>query len=102
MERAMAVALAAERGVDPDHDLGVQLFARAATAIYVSAFHIHFHTGRQLEDLVDEGFKLIDAGLRGLPSDGLPSDGLPSDPASGRSKIKRHLVTSGGNDERIL
>jgi AcrR family transcriptional regulator len=63
MEGAMAAALAAEKGVDPDHDLGVQLAARAATSIYVAAFHVHHHTGRALKDLVDEGFSMIGTGL---------------------------------------
>ena len=63
MENTMARALAAERGVDPDDDLEVQLAARAATAIYMSAFHVHVHTGRDMVDLVDEGFKRFGAGI---------------------------------------
>lgn len=63
MEDSMVRALAAEKGVDPTRDLEVQLAARAATAVYVSAFHLHRNTGRPLPDLVDEGFELIERGL---------------------------------------
>ena len=59
MERTMAEALARERNVDADRDLYVQLAARAATAIYTSAFHLHVHTGQDLVSLVDDGFALV-------------------------------------------
>lgn len=68
MENTMAAALAAERGVDADDDLEVQLAARAATGIYMAAFHVHVHTGRDLVDLVNEGFKLVGAGIGAQPS----------------------------------
>jgi AcrR family transcriptional regulator len=67
MERNMALALAAERGVDADHDLHVQLTARAATAIYTTAFHLHVHTGRDLCGLVDEGFAITDRSFSAAP-----------------------------------
>jgi AcrR family transcriptional regulator len=67
MEHTMARALAAERGVDADRDLEVQLAAQAATAIYMAAFHVHVHTGRDLVDLVDEGFKRFGAGIGPRP-----------------------------------
>jgi len=63
MENTMARALAAERGVDADRDLEVQLAAQAATAIYMAAFHVHVHTGRDLVGLVNDGFKRFRAGI---------------------------------------
>jgi len=63
MENTMARALAAERGVDADRDLEVQLAAQAATAIYTAAFHVHVHTGRDLVGLVNDGFKRFGAGI---------------------------------------
>jgi hypothetical protein len=63
MENTMARALAAERGVDADRDLEVQLAAQAATAIYLAAFHVHVHTGRDLVGLVNDGFKLFRTGI---------------------------------------
>jgi AcrR family transcriptional regulator len=65
MEKNMADALAAERGVDADRDLHVQLAARAATAIYTAAFHLHAHTGQNLCGLVDEGFAITDKTFAG-------------------------------------
>jgi hypothetical protein len=59
MENTMARALAAERRVEPDADMYVQLAARTATAIYVAAFRLHSHTGRDLVTLVDEGFATV-------------------------------------------
>jgi AcrR family transcriptional regulator len=60
LERAMAEALAQERGTDPDSDLAVQLVARGAIAGYMSVFHVHVHTGRDLEELLEEAFQLVE------------------------------------------
>jgi len=60
LERAMAEALAQERGTDPDSDLPVQLVARGAIAGFMSVFHVHVHTGRDLEELLDEAFQLVE------------------------------------------
>jgi AcrR family transcriptional regulator len=68
MERNMAAALATERGVDADQDLHVQLAARAATAIYTTAFHLHIHTGKELCTLVDEGFAIADKSFADAPN----------------------------------
>jgi AcrR family transcriptional regulator len=68
METTMVEALAAERGVDPDADLFVQLAARAATAIYTASFHLHVHTGRELGALVDSGFAIADKSFADIPS----------------------------------
>jgi AcrR family transcriptional regulator len=68
MEKNMANALAAERGVDADHDLHVQLAARAATAIYTTAFHLHVHTGKDLCHLVDQGFAVAAKSFADWPS----------------------------------
>jgi len=77
MEHTMARALAAERGVDADRDLEVQLAAQAATAIYMAAFHVHVHTGRDLVDLVNEGFKLFRAGIGTPPKRVKTRSGTP-------------------------
>ena len=60
LDRVMCVALAHERRVDPDRDLDVQLAARTASAAYMSAFHVHVHTGRDLAPLLDEALSRID------------------------------------------
>ena len=67
MENTMARALAAERQVDADNDLAVQIAAGAATASYMAAFHVHIHTGRDLVELVNEGFKLFGPGIGAPP-----------------------------------
>jgi AcrR family transcriptional regulator len=70
MENTMAAALAAERGVDADRDLGVQVAAGAATAVYMAAFHVHVHTGRDLVSLVNDGFKVFGTGVGTPPKKG--------------------------------
>jgi AcrR family transcriptional regulator len=67
MENTMATALAAERGVHADRDLDVQLAARAATAIYMAAFHVHVQTGGDLVSLVNDGFKVFGKGIGAPP-----------------------------------
>jgi hypothetical protein len=54
------VALARERGVSADRDVGVQVAARAATAAYLAAFHLHVHTGAELPELVDQAFAVLE------------------------------------------
>lgn len=61
LDRVMCVALARERGVDPDRDLDVQLAARTASAAYMSAFHVHVHTGHDLTALLDEALSRSEA-----------------------------------------
>jgi AcrR family transcriptional regulator len=65
LETVMASALAAERGVDPDSDLMVQVVARSATAAYMSAFHVHVHTGQDLPKLLDQAFCAVQGGITG-------------------------------------
>jgi AcrR family transcriptional regulator len=64
MEEIIASALAAARGTSPDRDLAVQFAARSATAVYSSAFHIHLHTGRDVSDVLEEAFSLLESGLQ--------------------------------------
>ncbi|HEY1969765.1 MAG TPA: TetR family transcriptional regulator [Pseudonocardia sp.] len=64
MEGIIAAALAQDRGTHPDRDLGAQLAARSATAVYMSTFHLHVHTGRDLSDLLAEAFELLESGVR--------------------------------------
>jgi AcrR family transcriptional regulator len=63
MEAIIAAALAQDRGTDPDTDLAAQLGARSATAVYMSTFHLHVHTGRDLLELLDEAFAALEAGV---------------------------------------
>lgn len=63
MEGIIAGALAEDRGTDPDTDLVAQLGARSATAVYMSTFHLHIHTGRDLLELLDEAFVALEAGV---------------------------------------
>ena len=63
MEEIIASALARDRGTDPDIDLAVQMGARSATAVYMSTFHLHVSTGRDLLELLDEAFALLEAGV---------------------------------------
>jgi AcrR family transcriptional regulator len=63
LETVMASVLALERGVDPDSDLTVQVAARSATAAYMSAFHVHVHTGQDLPKLLDQAFRAVQEGL---------------------------------------
>jgi hypothetical protein len=70
MEEIIATALAQDRGTDPDTDLVAQMGARAATAVYMSTFHLHVHTGGDLLELLDEAFALLEAGVRPGASNG--------------------------------
>jgi AcrR family transcriptional regulator len=63
MEEIIASALARDRGTNPDVDLVAQMGARSATAVYMSTFHLHLHTGRDLLELLDEAFALVEAGV---------------------------------------
>jgi AcrR family transcriptional regulator len=63
MEEIIASALARDRGTNPDVDLVAQLGARSATAVYMSTFHLHLHTGRDLLELLDEAFAFVEAGV---------------------------------------
>jgi AcrR family transcriptional regulator len=63
MEEIIASALARDRGTNPDVDLVAQMGARSATAVYMSTFHLHLHTGRDLIELLDEAFALVEAGV---------------------------------------
>jgi AcrR family transcriptional regulator len=63
MEEIIASALARDRGTNPDVDLVAQMGARSATAVYMSTFHLHVHTGRDLLELLDEAFALVEAGV---------------------------------------
>ena len=74
MEDIIATALAQERGTDPDTDLIAQMGARSATAVYMSTFHLHVHTGRDLMALLDEAFAVAEAGVH--PSE--PNGARPS------------------------
>jgi AcrR family transcriptional regulator len=60
LERAIADAFAQERGVDPESDLAIQLLARGATAGCMAVFHVHVKTGRDLEELLEESFRMIE------------------------------------------
>jgi uncharacterized protein (DUF305 family) len=62
MEEIIAAALARDRGTNADLDLVAQMGARSATAVYMSTFHLHVHTGRDLIELLDEAFALLEAG----------------------------------------
>jgi AcrR family transcriptional regulator len=72
MEGIIAAALARDRGTNPDRDLGAQLAARSATAVYMSTFHLHVHTGRELPALLAEAFEFLEAGLRSYLTDYAP------------------------------
>jgi AcrR family transcriptional regulator len=72
MEGIIAAALARDRGTNPDRDLGAQLAARSATAVYMSTFHLHVHTGRELPALLAEAFELLEAGVRSYLTDYVP------------------------------
>jgi AcrR family transcriptional regulator len=74
MEQTIANVLAEARGVDPELDFKVQLAARSATAIYMSAFHLHKTTGAELTDLVDEAFNYLDKGI----AEWLPEATMPA------------------------
>jgi AcrR family transcriptional regulator len=63
MEEIIASALARDRGTNPDVDLVAQMGARSATAVYMSTFHLHLHTGRDLLELLDEAFAVVEAGV---------------------------------------
>ena len=63
MEDIIAGALADERGTEPDTDLVAQMGARTATAVYMSTFHLHVHTGRDLLALLEEAFALAESGV---------------------------------------
>ena len=63
MEEIIASALARDRETNPDVDLVAQMGARSATAVYMSTFHLHVHTGRDLLELLDEAFALAEAGV---------------------------------------
>jgi AcrR family transcriptional regulator len=63
MEGIIAAALAQDRGTNPDLDLGAQLAARSATAVYMSTFHLHVHTGRDMSELLAQAFGLLEAGV---------------------------------------
>jgi AcrR family transcriptional regulator len=63
MEEIIASALARDRVTNPDADLVAQMGARSATAVYMSTFHLHLHTGRDLLELLDEAFALVEAGV---------------------------------------
>jgi AcrR family transcriptional regulator len=63
MEEIIARALARDRRTNPDVDLVAQMGARSATAVYMSTFHLHVHTGRDLLELLDEAFALVEAGV---------------------------------------
>ncbi|MHB8691558.1 MAG: TetR family transcriptional regulator [Solirubrobacteraceae bacterium] len=74
MEEIIATALAQDRGTDPDTDLVAQMGARAATAVYMSTFHLHIHAGGDLLELLDEAFALLEAGVRpSAPNGSLPT-----------------------------
>jgi AcrR family transcriptional regulator len=64
MEGIIAAALAEDRGTTADRDMVAQLAARSATAVYMSTFHLHVHTGRELSALLAEAFELLEAGIR--------------------------------------
>jgi AcrR family transcriptional regulator len=63
MEEIIASALARDRETNPDVDLVAQMGARSATAVYMSTFHLHLHTGRDLLELLDEAFVFVEAGV---------------------------------------
>ena len=63
MEEIIATALAQERGTSPDLDLEAQLTARSATAVYMSTFHLHVHSGRDLSELLARAFELLESGI---------------------------------------
>ena len=70
MEEIIASAFARDRGTDPDLDLVAQMGARSATAVYMSTFHLHVHTGRDLLELLDEAFALMEAGMSSAAPNG--------------------------------
>jgi AcrR family transcriptional regulator len=63
MEGIIAGSMAQARGTSADRDLVVQFAARSATAVYMSTFHLHLHTGRELADILGEAFLLLESGL---------------------------------------
>jgi AcrR family transcriptional regulator len=64
LEHDIAVALAQGTGLDPDRDVPIQLLARATTAAYMTAFHVHVNTGRDLADLMEEVFCAIEGRIQ--------------------------------------
>jgi hypothetical protein len=74
MEEIIATALATARGTSPDRDLAVQFAARSATAVYSSTFHVHLHTGRELPDVLEEAFALLESGIGHTWPDGHSTD----------------------------
>jgi AcrR family transcriptional regulator len=64
LEDIMARALARERGVEHDQDLTVQVMARAATAAYMSAFHVHIRTSQDLTRLLHAAFHVVEDGVQ--------------------------------------
>lgn len=61
LEQHIAVALAQGTGLDPDGDVSIQLLARGTTAAYMTAFHVHVKTGRDLRSLMEEVFTEIES-----------------------------------------
>jgi AcrR family transcriptional regulator len=47
----------------PQTDMRAQLLARGVTAVYMSAFRVHISTGTDLQQLLSEGFAMLEQGL---------------------------------------
>ncbi|HEY1969936.1 MAG TPA: TetR family transcriptional regulator [Pseudonocardia sp.] len=60
LERTIALALAEERGADPDQDLTIQFVARATVAAVTAALHVHIHRHGKLENEFEQVFALLE------------------------------------------
>jgi AcrR family transcriptional regulator len=63
LEQTIARALAAEARVDPDHDLRVQVIARATSSACTAALHVHINTHESLQTLFDGVFEMLENGV---------------------------------------
>lgn len=63
LERSVAIALAEERNVDPDLDLATQFMARATTAAFTAAIHVHVKTHGDLQELFEKVFTMLEGRL---------------------------------------
>jgi AcrR family transcriptional regulator len=63
LEQTIAVALAEERGVDPNVDLGTQFMARAIAAAIAAAIHVHVQVRGNLQDQFEQVFAMLEGRL---------------------------------------
>lgn len=63
LEQIIAMALAEERGVDPDLDLATQFMARATTAACAAAIHVHVKTRGDIQAQFEQVFAMLEGRL---------------------------------------